>query len=277
MAVDAFPRTVTIYGTGLIGSSLGLAFRKYLPDVHVYGVDAPEVLERAREIGAIEEGTVPAPDLSILAAPVRSILELLGSVPQAARLVMDVGSTKVQVCAKAAQLRLPFVGGHPMTGSERSGPEAASASMFHEALFFLCPVESTPSNAVEVLTPMIKAIGARPVVLDAEQHDRLVARTSHLPQLLSTLLASQTVNDRELTGPGWRSLTRLAASPFHVWRDILETSGSLPVELESFIQRLEHLLQALRANDMPAIESIFQKGNLAVAPEPFKPSDDPGN
>jgi prephenate dehydrogenase len=264
MAGEGFPRTVTIHGTGLIGSSLGLALRERIPGIHVYGVDAPEVLARAQQVGAIEEGAAVPSDLTVLAAPIGAILSLLEAVPKDAGLVIDVGSTKGQVCERAAKLGLPFVGGHPMTGSERSGPEAASAAYFRNAPFFLCPIASTPPNAIEQLRTVIQTIGAHPIVLDAAEHDRLVARTSHLPQLLSTVLAVQTASDRELAGPGLKSLTRLAASPFHVWRDILETSEFLPEELESFIGRLVELRGALKAHNVAELERVFQQGNRAV-------------
>lgn len=264
MAAEGFPRTVTIYGTGLIGSSLGLALRERIPGIRVCGVDAPDVLSRARQVGAVEEAPAATSDLTVLATPVGAILDLLGALPKSTGLVIDVGSTKAQVCDRAAKLGLPFVGGHPMTGSERSGPEAASAAIFRNAPFFLCPIASTPPNALEQLRTVIQTIGAHPIVLDAAEHDRLVARTSHLPQLLSTVLAGQTASHRELAGPGWKSLTRLAASPFHIWRDILETSGFLPEELESFIHRLEQLLGALKTHNVAELERVFQEGNLAV-------------
>lgn len=274
MAGEGFPRTVTIHGTGLIGSSLGLALRDKIPGIHVYGIDRPEVLARARDVGAIEEGSAASSDLTVLAAPVGAILDLLGSLPKSAGLVIDVGSTKAQVCERAAKLGLSFVGGHPMTGSERSGPEAASVAFFRNAPFFLCPIASTPPNAIEQLSAVIVAIGANPVVLDAAEHDRLVARTSHLPQLLSTVLAGHTANQRELAGPGLKSLTRLAASPFHVWRDILETSGFLPEELESFIRNLEELLGALKTHNIADLERVFQQGNRAVDHEQLTQDDD---
>ena len=102
---------------------------------------------------------------------------------------------------------------------------------------------------------------------DPEQHDRLVAQISHLPQILSTLLAEQTSGLKDFAGPGWKSVTRLAASPFHVWRDILQTSGSLPDELSSFITRLRELLDALEAGNTKEIEALFERANRAVSGE----------
>jgi prephenate dehydrogenase len=267
MTSDGIPRSVIIYGTGLLGTSFGLALKERIPGIRVYGVDSPEILWRAQRRGAIEEGAGEAPDLAILATPVGTILKLLGELPLGPSVILDVGSTKVDICRKAASHGLPFVGGHPMTGSERSGPEAASADLFEKAPFFLCPVSSAPEDALSTAIRVVEAIGANPVVMSAEEHDRVVAQLSHLPQILSTLLADQTSEHGKLAGPGWRSFTRLAASPFHVWRDILQTSGSLPLELRLFTDRLCAVLDALERGNMKEVEAMFERANRAVAEE----------
>jgi prephenate dehydrogenase len=269
MTGDGFPGSVTIYGTGLIGASFGLALKKSNPGIRIYGVDSPEVLGRAQRRGAVDEGVEQAPnptDLVILAAPVGAILKLLGEIP-VGPCILDAGSTKVEICRKAAGHLLPFVGGHPMTGSEKPGPEAASAELFEMAPFFLCPVSSTPDSALSLVMRVVEAIGARPVVMSAEEHDRVVAQLSHLPQVLSTLLADQTSEQRGLAGPGWKSFTRLAASPFHVWHDILQTSGSLPLELRLFSDRLCAVLDALERGNMKEVQAMFERANRAVSEE----------
>ena len=266
--MTAFPSSVTIYGTGLMGCSFAFALKKQIPGIRLYGVDSPEILDRARRLGAVESAEPPTADLLVLAAPVGGILKLLDELEPGPALILDLGSTKVAVCRKAESRRLPFVGGHPMTGSERSGPEAATAELFKGARFFLCPISTTPADAVGKLTPLLEAIGTQPTVIDPEKHDRLVAQLSHLPQIVSTLLADQTSMHKEFAGPGWKSLTRLGASPFHVWRDILQTSGSLPQELRSFIARLRAVLDALEAGNMQELETIFERANRAVAGEP---------
>lgn len=268
MSSSDFPRSVVVYGTGLMGCSLALALRNQRQGIRIYGVDSPDILDRARRLGAVESGTAESPDLIVLAAPVGGILKLLDEFPPGgSALILDVGSTKVAICRKAESRRLPFVGGHPMTGSERAGPEAASADLFRDAPFFLCPVSTTPVDAVSKLIPLLYSIGAQPKVINPEEHDSLVAQVSHLPQILSTLLADQTSSQKAFAGPGWRSMTRLGASPFHVWRDILETSGSLPQELQSFVNRLRSVLDALEAGNMQEIESIFERANQSVAGE----------
>lgn len=258
-----FPRSVTVYGTGLIGSSFALAIKKCLPETRVFGVDAPEILAQARHLGIVDSGEGPS-DLTVLAAPVGAILDLIERIPAGPGVILDVGSTKLEICRKAEARGLPFVGGHPMTGSEKSGPEAASAGLFEGAPFFLCPISTTPADALDGIRDLAGRIGAVPNVLSAEAHDRLVAKLSHLPQVLSTLVADCTAGDTAFAGPGWKSFTRLAGSPFHVWRDILETSGSLPEELQSFIERLRGVLDALERGEMTEVEAMFTRANRSV-------------
>jgi prephenate dehydrogenase len=252
--------TVTIYGTGLIGGSLALALRRAFPDIRIAGVDKPDVLERALQLNIIDIVGGRQADLVILATPVSDILDLLDQFSDKQTLVTDVGSTKTTICQKATRSHVPYIGGHPMAGLEQSGPEVANADLFLNAPYFLCPVETTPAGAVERMQEIVQAIGAMPHVISPEEHDRLVAQISHLPQILSTLLADQTSGHKDLAGPGLRSMTRLAGSPFHVWRDIFRTSSGLPHELQSFIQRLQRVLDALQSGNLDEIEQSFKRG-----------------
>ena len=258
--MDHFPQRVTIFGVGLIGGSLGLALKRSYPQIRITGVDKPTVLERARQLKILDVADAPPPDLVILATPVGEILKLLDQFKSNRTLVIDVGSTKVTICRMAEHLAVPFVGGHPMAGQEHSGPEAASVDLFRDAPFFLCPVKSTPDGALQQLERIAKSIGAIPYVISPEDHDRLVAQISHLPQILSTLLAEQTAAHKELAGPGLRSMTRLAGSPIHIWRDIFKTSGFLPHELQAFIERLQRILDSMEGGRFDELESLFKRG-----------------
>ncbi len=247
-----------------MGCSFALALKRHNPEVRIFGIDAPQKLERARAAGAID-GTGPQPcELIVLSTPVGEILKLLENLEPSSAVILDLGSTKVEICKRAAARGLPFVGGHPMTGSERSGPEAAAAELFKGAHFFLCPIASTPVGAIAKLEHLIRSIGALPHVISPQEHDVLVAELSHLPQILSTVLAEQTSENRVFAGPGWKSVTRLAASPFHIWKDILLTSGSLPGELKAYIQRLQSILDLLERNDVQQLEIIFERANKSV-------------
>src|SRR5438552_3872176 len=129
--------TVTIYGTGLIGGSLGLALKRAFPHIRIAGVDRPEVLERARQLKIIDVAVAQPADLVILATPVGDILKLLDQFKIKDTIVTDVGSTKASICNKAERLSIPFIGGHPMAGLENSGPDAAHADLFRDAPYFL--------------------------------------------------------------------------------------------------------------------------------------------
>jgi prephenate dehydrogenase len=251
---------VTVYGTGLIGGSLALALKRAYSDMHIAGVDRPEVLKRALELKMIDVAGPQPADLVVLATPIGQILRLLDELPATTALIADVGSTKTAICDKAAQRSLRFVGGHPMAGLEHSGPDAANASLFEEAPFFLCAIPSTPADAIEKMKGLIQAIGAVPHVISPDDHDRLVAQISHLPQIISSALADQTSRHSDVAGPGLRSMTRMAASPFHIWRDIFKTSGYLPHELRSFIQRLQTVLDSLERGDTDGLEKLFKSG-----------------
>lgn len=252
---------VTIIGTGLIGGSMALALKRAFPRIQICGVDKPEVLERARRLKIIDDTELQRSDLVVLATPVGDILKLLDQFVTGHALVTDVGSTKAAICNKAERIKMPFIGGHPMAGVEHSGPESATPDLFQNAPYFLCPTHSTPDGATERMQDIVTAIGAKPHVLPPQIHDRLVAEVSHLPQIISSLLAVQTAENKDLAGPGLRSMTRLAASPFHVWRDIFKTSGFLPHELQSFIQRLQRVLDSIEAGKFDELEILFKNGD----------------
>ncbi len=255
--MQSLPQIVIIYGTGLIGGSIALALRR--AGVRVFGVDQPDVLKRASRLGMIEEGTPPKADLVILAAPVGEILKLIDRMPINDVLITDVGSTKVEICRRAEQRSLSFIGGHPMAGLEQSGPEAASADLFKDAPYFLCPCSSTPENAVATMYDLANVLGAIPQLMPPIEHDKLVAKLSHLPQIISTMLADYTDGERNFAGSGLRSMTRLARSPFHVWHDIFRTSGFLPVELRFFIERLQLILDSMEKGDLKEVEEAFRR------------------
>jgi prephenate dehydrogenase len=254
-------RRVTIIGTGLIGGSMALALKRAFPGIQISGVDKPEVLEQAKRLKIIDDVGAQPSDLAILAAPVGDILRLLDQFDTGHALVTDVGSTKVAICNKAERIGVPFVGGHPMAGLEHSGPESANADLFRNAPYFICRVKSTPGGAVERMQDIAKSIGAVPQIIEAQDHDHLVAGISHLPQIISSVLAAQTAGHKGLSGPGLKSMTRLAASPFHVWRDIFKTSGFLPQELQSFIERLQRVLDSMEAGNFDEVEGLFKSGD----------------
>jgi len=252
---------VSIIGVGLIGGSWGLALKKRGVAAQRVGCDRPEVLKRALALGAIEEGeqdfgrAVRDADLIILATPVGVILDLLpqlkDKVPPRA-LVTDVGSTKRLICHRAREIfgdEPLFLGGHPLAGKERSGLENADATLFENACYTLTPhsPDDLQDERVKAFSALLQTLGARPFVTDASTHDRAVAFLSHLPQLVSSGLASMIAEQGaedflplELAASGFRDVTRLAESPYALWRDICLTNvENIQSALESLIEKLE--------------------------------------
>lgn len=272
-------RQVTICGVGLIGGSFGLALKKAGFTGRVVGYGRPATMERAQRRGAIDSGSsnlgeaVADADLVYLAAPILTILELMGQLPplvKAETLVTDAGSTKAVICEKGTEL-FPgppwFVGGHPIAGKESTGVENADADLFQEARYALTPYSRhhLDEPVARSFAAWLDRIGARVLILDAELHDEIIAWTSHLPQLVSTGLAVAVMEnvklpeDLELSGGGLRDASRLADSGYNVWRDICLTNAeNLERALSTCIQTLEHVRDNLRSREL---ERMFERAN----------------
>jgi prephenate dehydrogenase len=270
---------VSIIGLGLLGGSWALALKENGFACTVHGCDRREVLQRAASLKVIDDGSedvtdaVRDADLVVLAAPVAAIFDLLPTLPAAVStqaLITDVGSTKRLICERAAQLfrgTALFVGGHPMAGKQRSGLEHADGSLFRNGRYALVPLrpEDVADSRVKALITLLTEMGAVPFVTDATIHDRAVAFLSHLPQLVSTGLASLIAEESarsflplEFAGPGFRDVTRLAESPYTVWRDICLTNGeNIRSALGALIQKLQHMETDL--ND-GGLERDFNEG-----------------
>ena len=262
--------TVAIVGTGLIGSSFGLALRQSGFTGAILGVGG--AAEGAATRGAVEraatlEEALAGADLVLLAQKIGRILDRVRHIDPLLKpgaFVTDAGSTKCEIvdAARNAISRGQFLGGHPMAGKETSGPEAADAELFRNRPWVL-----TPDEPAELETPAAREfrrwldrIGARTIVLDADEHDRIVARTSHLPQLASTALAALLSSDArvEISGSGLDSMTRLAMSSYDLWRDILATNSEhIEKALAQYIQELEHIRENLRTRQL---QEEFDRG-----------------
>ena len=275
-------RQITIVGTGLIGGSVALALKKYGFAGRIIGCDREAVLERAKSARAIDE-CVPDPALAVrgsqvalLATPVGTILDLIERIGPAlaeGTLLTDVGSTKGEIAARAqavfgVEAATRFLPGHPMAGKERSGIEQADADLFQDAVWLVTPV---PGQNVEAglsgeFLGLVRSIGARVIVLELARHDRLCAWISHLPQMLSTALAATVLDelgdDPELLAIGGRALretTRIASSPYSMWRDVaLTNTENIEEALMRLEQRLAHIRENLRT---PELRAEFERGN----------------
>jgi len=231
-------QTVAIAGVGLIGGSFALALRKAGFAGRILGVSSPRTIAEAVRLGVIDEGVTleraeAEADLLYLAQPILQILDVLTRLrPKPGALVTDAGSTKARIAAAANQhlKDCQFVGGHPMAGKETRGVAAADANLFRGRNYILTPTDDTP--ALRWLKTQIESFGALITTLAPEEHDRLVAYTSHLPQILSTVLANTlapVAQASRVAGPALMDMTRIAQSPFEMWHDIFLTNRE-PIE-----------------------------------------------
>jgi prephenate dehydrogenase len=262
---------IAVLGVGLIGGSVGLAARKHLDDSEVAGFGrSPERLEHARDLGAIDvaassvDEALEGAEACFACGPVGVLPEQVAgalAVAPADCVVTDVGSTKRHVVDSIDDER--FVGGHPVAGSEASGVEAARADLFQGAAWYLTPTERSSGLLFERLHRLVVSFGARPVAIDSETHDRLLAAVSHLPHVLANVLVSQAARtlaqgDEPLprVGPSFRDVTRVAGASSGVWRDIyLSNREAIADEVEHTAARLQEVAVSLRAGDAEAIES----------------------
>jgi prephenate dehydrogenase len=276
-----FPRA-TIIGIGLIGGSFALATKRAGLVGEVIGVARSEstrslALERGaadRVTGDVAEA-VRGADLVYLATPISAILSLLPQIGPhlaPAALVTDAGSTKVEIVAAARALpsSVYFLGGHPMAGSEQAGIAAARADLFEGSTYLLTPTPDTPEEAVLRLAELAREIGARPVLVDPETHDRLVAVTSHLPHLLAWALcaaAAETNSPDRLssfTAGAWRDTTRIADSPEEVWADIFLTNREhLMATALRFSERWGDLLRLVALGDREGLIAFLRESREA--------------
>ena len=269
-------RQITIIGTGSIGGSLALALKASGFPGRIVGCDREPVLEAAHQRGAIDVAiadplqAAAGSDVVVLATPVGAILDLLerlGPVLPENVLITDVGSTKAEIAARAQAIfgdaaARRFLPGHPMAGKEHGGIDVADAALFRDAVWLFTPLagQEIRRGPAGEYVGWIERIGAKLLTLDAARHDRLLAWISHLPQMISTALAATLVDefggDPELHAIGGRALremTRIASSPYSMWRDVaLTNTENIQEALLRLEQRLAHIRENLRTREMEA-------------------------
>jgi prephenate dehydrogenase len=262
---------IAVLGVGLIGGSVGLAARRHLEGADVAGYDAsPEVLERARELGALDRAAgsvgeaLEGAEACFVCVPVGALPTVVAQALDAAGadcVVTDVGSTKRAVVGATSDER--FVGGHPIAGSQSAGVEHARADLFEGAAWYLTPVERSSGLLYERLHRIVLSLGASPVAIDAERHDRLMATVSHLPHVLANVLVSQAASTLSQegealprVGPSFRDATRVAGASSGIWTDIyMANAESIAAGLEETAERLSEVAAMLRAGTPGAVES----------------------
>ena len=273
---------ITIIGTGLIGGSLGLALRKNGFRGKIVGCDRPKVLARAKRMGAIHSGIANPIEacresqVVVLGTPVGGIIEHIEKLsPHLApnTLLTDVGSSKAAIVARAQEafgdnVARRFLPGHPMAGKENSGIESADPDLFRGAVWFITPLpgQKIKAGVVAEYLRWVKKIGAKVSVLDPVEHDELCAWISHVPQMISTALAATLVEEygedaplMESGGRALREMTRTAASPYSMWRDIgITNKKSIGDALLKLEQRLGHIRENL---DTRELEEEFERAH----------------
>ena len=255
---------LAVVGTGLIGASVGLAAREAGVGA-VLGWDPDEAhLALAAERGAVQptgglDEAVAAAEVVVVASPVgelpRTVREVLDRAPEGCT-VTDVGSTKQPVAAAAGD-DPRFVGGHPICGAETRGPERAAAELFEGATWFLTPTPATAPERLRAAHGLVTALGARPVAIGPDAHDRLVAVTSHLPHVLANVLLNQAGATRidghdplQAAGGSLKDMTRIGGANPRVWVDIfLDNREALAAALAEQRRQLEQVERALAAGD----------------------------
>jgi prephenate dehydrogenase len=258
-----------VIGLGLIGGSIGAALRSAGKRVRGFDGRAAHA-SIALSRGLVDEASTDLRaalngcHVAIIALPVLAIIEFLPEVARAApknAVIIDTGSVKTPVVDAMTTISGPerAIGGHPIAGRESSGPREATADLFVGKTFVLSPTGATDERTLEIAHAVVRSLGGRPLIMDAGEHDRVIARTSDLPQILSTLLALVTdLDDRPLTGSGFRDMTRLALSDASMWRDILLANQTAIVEAgRAYGLYLERFLDAMQSRDVGALEHMM--------------------
>ena len=266
------PGHIAIIGVGLLGGSVGLAAKAADERVRVTGIGRREAsLRQALEAGAIDVGTldvaqgVAEADLVVLASPLEAYREQLAALRPALRrgaTVTDVGSTKAQVVRLAERVLGaggPFVDSHPMAGSERRGVEFARADLFRNATCIVTPTPRTPPARVRLVERFWQSLGAVTVRLSPAEHDRAVARASHLPHVLAAALVRLQHDDElDLAGGGLLDTTRVASGDPAMWREILLTNRSAVLSgLARTGREIDHLAKLLERGDARRLEEYL--------------------
>jgi prephenate dehydrogenase len=288
------PRRVALVGTGLIGGSVGLAFRRAGSRVVGYDRD-PERAARARELGMIdvaagdvEEATTDA-DLVVVAVPVGMVADaVVEALDAGAALVTDVGSVKAPVVsaveAARPELARRFVGGHPMAGSEQEGLDGATVDLFAGATWVLTPTPSTDAAAFAAVRAAVGELGADTIALAPDIHDALVAVVSHVPQLAASTLmnVADAGSDRHavmlrLAAGGFRDMTRIASGHPGIWPDIcVANRDAIVTALDEYLTALMQVRAFVSSGDRDALRTVLEDARRARRNVPTGlPADEP--
>lgn len=268
---------IAIVGMGLMGASLGYDLRGSCRRV-VGVVRRPEAVSETLASGCVDDATldavaaVSAADIVVLATPVRTILRQIaqwGPLLKPGAILVDMGSTKTAICRAMEALpeHVRAIGGHPMCGKEQAGLAAAEPGLYRNATFVLCPLARTDDETLQVVQHLVRHIGARPLVLDPERHDRLVAAISHLPYLAACSLVHHVMTVAEddptvwdVAASGFRDSSRVAASDVRMLMDILMTNRqAVLAAIDNYERSLAHLRTLLEQEQEPELRDSLEQ------------------
>lgn len=278
-------KRIAIIGVGLIGGSLARALKRAgCVDTVVGYARTHASLDAALRLGVIDEASgdlsaaVTAADIVVLAAPLATTAELLDGIRDALHeraVITDVGSVKGNVVEAARGALRPlqfarFVPGHPIAGTEKSGVEASFAELFERHRVILTPVAETESDALQRVRRMWQTVGAEVVEMPVDQHDAILAATSHLPHMLAYTLVDCLAGMKEhedifrFAAGGFADFTRIASSSPQMWHDIgFANRDKLLQALEHFQRHLQALTEAIRMDDRKTVMEIFTRAKQA--------------
>ncbi|MFP4418686.1 MAG: prephenate dehydrogenase/arogenate dehydrogenase family protein [Fibrobacterota bacterium] len=266
--------TITLYSVGLLGGSFGLGLKATGFEGKIIGLSSPSAVKTAKKIGAIDEGyeydkleeVLQHTDMLVICSPILAIEQCLKNLSTMrcpdGLIVTDVGSTKREITRLARQVlpsHVRFIGGHPMAGSEKSGPTAADPYLFQNAIYVITPRSDEPDEVEREFAAFVDHyLGSRHIFLAPDKHDCIAATVSHVPHLMAVALVNVARKTEEcypgtlsLAAGGFRDLTRIASSPYRMWHDILLTNKSAVDEvLDTCIRELEQMKQQLKTDSL---------------------------
>lgn len=271
-------QTIGFIGLGLIGGSIAKKLKSDRPDVRIYAsAHSRETIEEAYRQGLIENsGTIAlsafsACDLIFLCAPVQRNLEYLRALKDIIRpgcYITDVGSTKTEIHEEVIRLGLErsFIGGHPMTGSEKTGLAHASGGLLENAYYIITPTNATPDSDVQQFRSFVASLGSIPLILDYETHDYSTAAISHLPHMIAFSLVNlvqradtESETMKTIAAGGFRDITRIASSSPVMWQNICSSNRRQLLKLmDQYIGMLEELRADIADNRTQELTSYFQ-------------------
>ena len=270
-------KTISILGVGLIGGSIGMAVKKRKLAKRVIGLTTKKSsLSKAKRYDAIDEGTLSlkksteSADLVIICTPVKTIphiVKLIIPFVKSGCIITDVGSTKAKIVNEIENF-LPkdvhFIGGHPMAGSEKRGVEAGSSEFFEDSVCILTKTKKTHTVSLKKMQRFWKNLGTEVKILSPHNHDRIIARVSHLPHLAAVALVRQ-IKERDINfiSTGFKDTTRISEADSDIWRDICLTNKEEIVKsLNGYMDILKNLREKVKNLDSKGIISEFRKAKI---------------